>query len=179
MNDNIVSALVDVLTQGEDLLEILTDTDYAQAVPEAFGASVGAHYRHHLDHVHAWLNPDDREVIDYDARARDPQLETDRTVALARTRALVEACHRTAPDRLRRATAVRCSVAREEDAPLVASSVAREAVNVIVHGIHHYALIAIICRMRRIDLPDGFGVAPSTAKHRHDLARTESMATNG
>lgn len=35
----------------------------------------------------------------------------------------------------------------------------------VVHAIHHYALIRVMCGMIEVVVPDGFGVAPSTIKH--------------
>jgi len=40
----------------------------------------------------------------------------------------------------------------------------------VVHAIHHYALISVMCHLLEIPLPEGFGVAPSTLKHQKDLA---------
>lgn len=177
MSQRILDALLDVQKQGESLLLDLTDDIYANPFPEAEGASIGAHYRHHLEHVDAWLNPDDYDIIDYDARQRDRRLETDRSAALERTRKQMEACRHIAPDHLQRAAAVRCRVSyeqNEKESALTPSSVGREAMNVIVHGIHHYALMAILCRLHGIRIPEGFGVAPSTARHRHELAQPVS-----
>ncbi len=181
MSQPILDALLEVQRQGEALLLTLSDEVYAQPIPEGLGASIGAHYRHHLEHVHAWLNPDDRGIIDYDARPRDRRLETDRAAALERTREQMAACLRVDPEHLRRATAVRCRVSYdlEEESALTPSSVGREAMNVIVHGVHHYALISVLCRIKGIALPEGFGVAPSTARHRHELAQSTSATSAG
>lgn len=173
----ICSALMTILQQGEDLLNALTDHDYAEAVPEAMGASIGAHYRHHLDHVDAWLQLGKDGVIDYDARTRDRATEVDRFVALRRTRAAMEACRAWSDDARDRDVQVRCRIACDgNESPLVRSTQAREGINVVLHGVHHFALIAMICALRGGAVPTGFGLAPSTAQHRHDLAAKAAHA---
>jgi hypothetical protein len=36
----------------------------------------------------------------------------------------------------------------------------------VSHAIHHYALIGLICDMRKIPVPQDFGVAPSTIAYK-------------
>ena len=40
----------------------------------------------------------------------------------------------------------------------------------ISHAIHHYAVIAMICRLLGALLPEGFGIAPSTVQYRKESA---------
>jgi len=42
----------------------------------------------------------------------------------------------------------------------------------INHAIHHYALIAMLLRSEQKVVPEGFGVAPSTIRHRLQTADT-------
>lgn len=172
MRNEILEALMAIQRQGEQLLLTLDDFSYATPLPEAFDASIGAHYRHHLDHVDAWLYPKEEGIMDYDARERDPRLEMDKGAARTKTLAQAAACERLAADRMNQPVLVRCSVAASEGnpAPLVASSFGREAVNVVLHAVHHYAIIRMMCRIRNIPLPDAFGVAPATIQYRRGLA---------
>jgi len=65
----------------------------------------------------------------------------------------------------------RCKVSYIAGAsPLAESTLGREAMYAVVHAIHHYALISVMCHLLEIPLPEGFGVAPSTLKHQKDLA---------
>jgi hypothetical protein len=43
---------------------------------------------------------------------------------------------------------------------------ARELEFLLSHTVHHYAIVAILCRLQGIAVDDGFGVAPSTLRHR-------------
>jgi hypothetical protein len=61
---------------------------------------------------------------------------------------------------------VRSRVNYELDAaPSIGSTVGRELMYAVAHTIHHYALIAVMCGMLEVPVPQGFGVAPSTLKY--------------
>lgn len=175
-------ALCDVLRQGLLLLDALSDDEYRRALPEAYHASVGGHYRHCLEHFQALLEESEsglaRETIDYDARQRDRDLETARSRAVERTKHLLEAfeaCEVEHPDASVR---VRCKVSYGAGAsPEVASSQAREIMYAVVHAIHHYALIGVMCQLMGVRVPDDFGVAPSTAAHRRDAGMSPNAAS--
>ncbi len=82
--DQLLAAMDEVLAQGEALLTGLSDAQYAEA--DAFRASVGAHYRHSLEHFKILLEAVNETQIDYDRRARDAGLENERLLALQVTR---------------------------------------------------------------------------------------------
>jgi len=46
------------------------------------------------------------------------------------------------------------------------SSLGREFQFLISHTIHHFALIAGLCRLHGVSICNDFGVAPSTLRHR-------------
>ena len=51
-----------------------------------------------------------------------------------------------------------------------ASTGRRELQFLLSHSVHHYAIIAMICGQHEIEVPEGFGVAPSTLKYRESTA---------
>ncbi len=164
--EHLRSAALAILDQGLDLLASLENADYTRTLPEAFNASIGGHYRHCLDHFERLLVKGD-EVIDYDARQRDERIERDPAFAAGRTRELASALRALPAVRLAEAVSVRCRVAYVgEDSPMVPSTFAREIMYAIVHAVHHYALIGVMCRLLELPLRPGFGIAPSTVQHR-------------
>ena len=61
----------------------------------------------------------------------------------------------------------RCEVSYDQGrSSVTGSTLGRELVYVIAHGIHHYALITVMARLQGAELPPEFGVAPSTVRHR-------------
>ena len=64
-----------------------------------------------------------------------------------------------------------CEVSYEPgNSPVTQSSLGRELVYAIAHGIHHYALISVMARLLNAELPPHFGVAPSTVAHQRNVA---------
>jgi hypothetical protein len=56
-------------------------------------------------------------------------------------------------------------VSLEDEAPhWCASTVARELQFLLSHTVHHYALVALVLRLRGFEPGEEFGVAPSTLK---------------
>lgn len=162
--------MTEALLQGLCLLESLDDASYTARVPEAFDASVGGHYRHCLEHFEPLFELKTVR-IDYDARPRDRRLETDRRHAIARTESLVARCESMELPTLAQAVWTRCKTSYNgDDSPFVASTLGREGMYAVVHAIHHYALIGLICRLLHIPLPEGFGIAPSTVQHQRNTA---------
>jgi len=121
--------------------------------------------RHNTDHYVQFLAGYGSGRIDYDARSRDVAVESDPVVA-DRLLADLQAGLRAIPtEALDETVDVRmdgggCAV-------WTRSSVRRELQFLISHTIHHYALMVAIAGAHGFsEIPAGFGVAPSTLKHR-------------
>jgi hypothetical protein len=160
---NAAEAMRQCLSEGEALVAMLDDVTYRRRLPAAMDASVGGHYRHALDHFRNLLEADDTGVVDYDRRFRGTAIELDCTAALAETRRLAGLLEDLPPDWPDRALGVRTLAIRGGNAADETRSTAgREAVYCVMHAVHHYALIRIICGLQGCELPATFGVAPST-----------------
>jgi hypothetical protein len=165
MTNLLLASLDEVLAQGERLLQSLSDSQYAAKLPEA-GASIGAHYRHSLEHFQLMFEAVQQPAIDYDSRARDGALENERLLAVSLTHDFRHATRFLSPTQLERAIEVRCQTSYNDAAPSTASSTfGREVMYAVSHAMHHYALIALICRLRKIPVPQNFGMAPSTLRY--------------
>lgn len=163
----LIDALAETLGQGRDLVASLPAPAYIRKVPQAFDASIGGHYRHCLDHFGGLLGGIDAGELNYDLRRRDPRIEEDPAFALEMTDRLLASARELDESMLGRPLLVRARVsATGEESPGVASTAGREVMYAIAHAVHHYALIGVIGRIQGLDLPAGFGVAPSTLQHR-------------
>jgi hypothetical protein len=162
----ILSALQEVLEQGICLLDGLDSQTYSEKMPVAYNASIGAHYRHCLDHFTCLLASLASAEINYDCRARDLRLETNPELALIETRRLLELSRTLENSIVALPLQVRCKVSyHHEESPVVPSTFGREVMYSVAHAVHHYALIGVICGLQGRALPQGFGVAPSTLNH--------------
>ncbi|MBC2594729.1 DinB family protein [Ruficoccus amylovorans] len=153
------------LRQGMELLQSLPVPEYTRAESACFDASVGEHMRHLIDHYACFVRDLPAGRIDYDARSRDRVVETDPAQAVARLNTLIEALEALGEKELKAPVEVVMDTGSEPGG-WARSSVHRELQFLLGHTVHHYALIAVICRLRGIGTEPSFGVAPSTLRHR-------------
>lgn len=164
------SAVISVLQQGCIFLDRVGDETYACPLEGAGhgkpGSSLGAHYRHVLDHFLCLAEGVRTGQVNYDQRRRNPQLETSVGCARLVTEGLIDELGGLSPQILPRECAVIYSVGYgEAEAEAVKSNLAREVMFCVGHAIHHYAILRLLCTGAGIKLPYEFGVAPSTLKH--------------
>jgi uncharacterized damage-inducible protein DinB len=55
-----------------------------------------------------------------------------------------------------------------------ASTPDRELQFLASHTVHHFALVALLLRLAGVSVPDGFGVATATARHREAAATRDA-----
>lgn len=164
-------AAISLLSQGAEMLEQVSADTYTQRHPAAFNASIGGHYRHCLDHFTSLLRSLDHTEVDYDHRERDARIESEPDYAVCVTRQLQWQLEQIPLSAFASPMRSRCSISYTQGpSPVTASTFGREIVYVIAHAIHHFALISIMARLVSMDLPEGFGVAPSTLHHQTRMA---------
>ena len=171
-NRELLQSVLETLRQGETLLGEISDAVYTHKVPMAFGASIGGHYRHCLDHFRTLLDAAVSGDLNYDHRERGTVIESDRFAALNATRDLIAGYENLSLFHLSRRLNVTCktsfSSAGSQSSP---STVGREIMYAVAHAVHHYALIGVMGGLMGLqNMPVGFGVAPSTLKHRQETA---------
>lgn len=151
------------LREGAELVEILDDDSYRTRVAQVMDASVGAHYRHALDHFRILLESGEDGVVDYDRRERATAVEQDRAAALDETRRLIALVEKLPDGWAEQRVTVRTLALRGGDAVSETRSTSgREAVFCVLHAVHHHALIRVICGHLGRKLPSEFGIAPAT-----------------
>ena len=159
------SSVTDVLQQGCLFLDLVGDETYARPL-EGTGSSLGAHYRHVLDHFLCLVEGIRTGQVNYDQRRRNPQVEGSVTCARLVTEELVDQLGELSPEILQRECFVTYSVGYDEtEAEAVKSNLAREVMFCVGHAIHHYAILRLLCAGLGVKLPYAFGIAPSTLKH--------------
>jgi hypothetical protein len=164
------SAVRDVLGQGCLFLDLIGDERYARPTEGHDegkpSASLGAHYRHVLDHFLCLAEGVRTGQVNYDHRRRNPQLENSVTCARLVTEGLIDELGGLSCETLRQECAVTYSVAYgEKEDEAVRSNLAREVMFCVGHAIHHYAILKLLCASVGVKLPYEFGTAPSTLKH--------------
>lgn len=167
----LIESVIETLIQGEALLSQLSDDDYIRKVSVAFNASIGGHYRHCLDHFRSLLNCGADGDLNYDHRERGTLIEIERFAALNETRELSDRYKEFDRACLTRLVNVTCKTSCATTGSQVSTStIGREIMYAVAHAVHHYALIGVMCGIVGLKMPSGFGVAPSTLRHRIEPA---------
>jgi len=167
----LIQACQDVLLQGLELLFKLSDRAYSNVLDAPYGASIGSHYRHVLEHFQCVVRSIRAGEINYDARERSPRLETEVTYAAIATCDVLRAIKNYDNGILTRPSKVVNSVSYGSSEPsVIATNVGRELAYCVGHAIHHYAIVRLICSQLGIDVPKEFGVAPSTLRYKSSMA---------
>jgi hypothetical protein len=166
LTESLNTAVRDVLQQGFVFLNRVGDEPYARPLGGELETSLGAHYRHVLDHFLCLSEGLRTGQVNYDQRRRNPQIESSVLCARLVTEGLIDELGGLSHEILRSECTVTYSVGYgETEAEAVRSNLAREVMFCVGHAIHHYAILRLLCARVGVKLPYGFGVAPSTLKH--------------
>ncbi len=165
---SILCALIEVLEQERSLVSTLDSAVYTAPGSGAFRSSVGAHLRHNLDHFTSYFAGLPEGRIDYEQRRRDDGIARSTKHALADIGKQIAALERLMQDepgsdflQVREES----DSAAEGELRWLDSSVGRELQFLLGHTVHHHAIIALLLARQGVELPEGFGVAPSTQRY--------------
>lgn len=164
--ETLVQLNIEFLRQGRSLLEQLDDDTYTACDPPVYNSGIGEHMRHILEHYDMFVDGLASGFVDYDARKRDMSISSSCAAASDRLEAIIGAL--STVDAIDTPIEVKLAASKFEglDDPRSDSTVKRELQYLQAHTIHHFALIAMILRLRSVDVPADFGVAPSTLQYR-------------
>jgi hypothetical protein len=161
-------SIQNVFVQLTGSLNQLRDSEYTQPSKILFNASIGQHARHIIELFQCLEQGYESGVINYEKRKRDYKIETDKNFAV---QLLKDIYHRLEKPNIE-------LMMEAEDYEDTATSVSiltnyhRELAYNLEHTIHHMALIRVgINEVSSVLLPDEFGVAYSTIKHRQQCAQ--------
>jgi len=163
----LLQANLHLFDQMSELLSRLDDRTYCLTSPVFLNSSIGDHVRHCLEHYQCFAEGLPQSRVNYDLRQRDAQVETQPTTALSRLSELrlrITALFSKAP--AEEILVLMDHGAADSEGCWQASTPGRELQFLISHTIHHFALIAGLCRTHGVEIAPTFGVAPSTLRHR-------------
>ncbi|MBL7841155.1 MAG: hypothetical protein JNJ75_13515 [Cyclobacteriaceae bacterium] len=149
------------------LVNCLDDLLYVKPFPVISGATLGQHVRHILEFYSCILMNTRGELICYDNRKRDLQIETQRSVALDVAERLMEALESIIIDKK---ICVQANYMETDQHDIfLTSTLFRELAYALDHSIHHQAIIKIgLCEMPAVLERIGeLGVAPATVRYKN------------
>lgn len=161
-------AVNNVFVQLSETIRQLSPSQYVQHCTNLNNNTVGQHVRHVIELFQCLENGYPESSVNYEKRKRDVAIETDKELALQLLQKIYSNLDR--PDK---ALVLHAAYDELSAEPIsISTNYFREVAYNLEHTIHHMALIRVgIREIAEITLPDEFGVASSTVKHRKECAQ--------
>lgn len=157
-----------LLRFNRDLLDaaLAIVAGYEAQAPKRFAEHAGPHLRHLIEHYEALIARGPTGVIDYDARARDPEVERHPAVARVRLVSLKTLLSHGSAAMLATPVAVRTlGGLRGEQSFTTASTIGRELMFLASHAVHHFAVLKLHALAHGVSVAEDLGKAPATVAH--------------
>ena len=161
---SLIQQNIGMLKQALEVLSDLDDQVYPNVRHPFSPYGIGSHFRHCLDSYHAFLNGVELGWIDYDNRQRDERIGKDRLTAAQKMMEAIEGLERMSWLHEHTSLMVRLEDTGNAGEPSSwsSSTVMRELQALLSHTVHHFALIGVMLQLNGFEIPEEFGVAPST-----------------
>jgi hypothetical protein len=152
-----------VFVQLSDSIEQLTNEQYTAKIPLLSNATIGQHVRHTVELFLCLEKGYETGLVNYEKRERDIKIETNRDFA----NSLLKKIFKELSKGNRQLLLETGYDEHSDDTIRISTNYYREIVYNLEHTVHHMALIRIgVNAITDISLPESFGVAGSTVKHR-------------
>jgi hypothetical protein len=165
-------ACLQILHQLSTLVHQIRENDYAKPSDALSGSSVGQHLRHTLEFFFCFQNGFECGVVNYDKRAHDKLIETDKFIAAGAIQRISEFVTILREDR-KLLLEVGYDITTDTFETIETNTM-RELVYNIEHAVHHMAIIKIGVRevAPYIQLTPDFGIAASTIRYTETVAKS-------
>ena len=161
-------AVNNVFVQLAETIRQLTPAQYTQPCTNLVNNTIGQHVRHIIELFQCLEKGYPDNHVNYEKRKRDTTIETDKDLALQ----LLQDIH-TSQEKPNKELILHASYDDHSPEPIsITTNYHREIAYNLEHTIHHMALIRVgINEVSDIAIPENFGVASSTVKHRKQCAQ--------
>ena len=161
-------AVNNVFIQLAGSMEQLSPEQYTLPCKNLTNSTIGQHVRHIIEMFQCLEIGYQSGKVNYEKRKRDQQIETDKQFALG----ILKEIHAGLGKEDK--SLILEGVYNDDSAQLMqfATNYYREIVYNLEHTIHHMALIRVgLKELTSMDLPDSYGMASATVKHKKSCAQ--------
>jgi len=161
-------AVNNVFVQLSGSIETLSLDDYAKPCCNLSDSTIGQHVRHIIEMFLCLENGYESGIVNYENRKRDQLIEKDKHIALQILSEIHAGLGK--PDK----ALVLEGVYNDDSTNIMQfpTNYYREIVYNLEHTIHHMALIRVgLKELTQIELPENYGVASATVKHKKSCAQ--------
>jgi hypothetical protein len=169
---NLTEACLNILLQLNDLVTRIDERDFTRPSPSLSQSTIGQHLRHTLEFFLCFESGYEKGLINYDKRAHDKLIETDKFIALSTLTRISDFIQN-----LNNNKSLKLEVGYDlaaDDFITIETNAVRELVYNIEHAVHHMAIMKIGVRevCSYVVLPADFGIAASTIRYQQETVKT-------
>jgi hypothetical protein len=149
------------------LISHLTEGQYRHQSAYLSQSTIGQHVRHIIEFYFCLLQQPNTEIVNYDDRKRDLEIETNLAYAIMKTNEIIM---RLTKIRTNKPLILKGNFTLTSTlTTFCETNLERELLYCLEHSIHHQALIKVGLLEQHIAVSENFGNAPSTIRFRSTL----------
>jgi len=167
---NLNKACSNIFSQLTDVVNQISEQDFTKQIESLGYSTIGQHLRHTLEFFICLEQGFERGLINYDKRAHDKLIESNKFVALATLAKINDFIQLFPADKPLKLEAG--YDLDKEEYITIETNFLRELVYNIEHAVHHMAIMKIGIReiAPNVKLPHDFGIAASTIRYQEATA---------
>lgn len=168
---NLTEACSNILSQLTDLVDQIKEKDFTKPAETLSHSTIGQHLRHTLEFFMCFENGFEQGLINYDKRAHDKIIESDKFLALAAIGRISDFIGNLNDKPLKLEVGYDLE---KESFITIDTTATRELVYNIEHAVHHMAIMKIGIKeiASYIKLAPDFGIAASTIRYKENTVPT-------
>lgn len=168
---NLTEACSNILSQLKDLVDQIRESDFIKPAETLSYSTIGQHLRHTLEFFMCFEHGFENGLINYDKRAHDKLIETDKFLALASIGRISDFINHLTDKPLKLEVGYDID---QETFVTIDTTATRELVYNIEHAVHHMAIMKIGIKeiASYIKLAPDFGIAASTMRYKENSVTT-------
>ena len=157
-----------ILLQLKQVLINISNEEYTLPLEIFSGASIAQHTRHILEFYICLISNCDCDILNYDLRKRDQNIEQSLDFCIAKISETIEELKFLNADKKLSLEAIQGGKTIKVD-----TTFNREILYAIEHTVHHMAIIkmGILINFTHVTIPENFGVAESTIQYKTSCAQ--------
>ncbi|WP_276368031.1 DinB family protein [Chryseolinea sp. H1M3-3] len=170
---NLTEACSNILSQLAYLVEQIREDDFVKPAETLSHSTIGQHLRHTLEFFMCFEHGFDEGLINYDKRAHDKLIESDKYLALATIERISDFVNNVCDKSLKLEVGYDL---KNESFVTIDTTATRELVYNIEHAVHHMAIMKIGIKeiAPYIQLAPDFGIAASTIRYKENSVTTSN-----
>lgn len=168
---NLTEACSNILSQLSDLVQQIRENDFVKPAETLSHSTIGQHLRHTLEFFMCFEQGFDDGLINYDKRAHDKLIESDKFLALSAMDRISDFINNLSDKPLK----LEVGYDLEKESFITINTTAtRELVYNIEHAVHHMAIMKIGIKeiASYVKLAPDFGIAASTIRYKENSVHT-------